>query len=127
MKDEFKTPDMCLLATKHYPYCIEYVPKELQIPEICLDVVKKDGILLKHIEKQSSEICLEAVKQNGLALKYAKFKTLELCKMAVRQNRGILDYMEECLGMYFVNDGLMSDDVLISLYYNDYTKRKCYL
>lgn len=33
-----------------------------------LDMVKKNGLKLKHVENQTEEICLEAVKQNGLAL-----------------------------------------------------------
>ena len=58
----------------------DYFPLELlvQTDEICLEAVKKNGLLLKYVENKTDEICLEAVKKNGLALWYVRDKTEEM-------------------------------------------------
>lgn len=40
--------------------------------ELCLEIVKKNGLALEFIKNKSHDICLEAVKQNGLAIQFIK-------------------------------------------------------
>jgi hypothetical protein len=50
---------------------------------------------LQYVENQSTELCLEVVKQNGLALKYVKEQTDEICLAAVQQNNKALQYVKD--------------------------------
>lgn len=43
-------------------------PKPIKVGNKDLQLVKKDGLNLENIKKQTPEICLKAVKQNGFAL-----------------------------------------------------------
>jgi len=59
----------------------------MQIPEICMAAVQKDGYALQYVKHQTPEICMAAVKQNGYyALKYVKEQTPGLCMVAINQN-----------------------------------------
>lgn len=59
---------------------------EKQTLEICMEAVKQNGWALEYVEEQTPEICMEAVKQNGQALLYVKEQTPEICMEAVKQN-----------------------------------------
>jgi hypothetical protein len=54
------------------------------------ELVKNNGMAIKHIIDQTQELALLAVKDDGYALKYVKdeFRTAEVCLIAV-QNDGI--------------------------------------
>ena len=49
--------------------------------------------LLKYI--QTYDICMEVIKQNGLALQYVKRQTDDICMCAIKQNENALKYVEE--------------------------------
>ena len=55
-----------------------------------LQLVKNNGMAIKHVTEQTQELALLAVRDDGYALKYVKdeFKTAEVCLIAV-QNDGI--------------------------------------
>lgn len=60
-----------------------------------LQLVRKDGMLLRDIQNQTKEICLEAVKQNGLALKYVKYQNELICLTAINQNHLAFSYVKD--------------------------------
>jgi hypothetical protein len=59
-----------------------------------LTELRKDGLALRYVKKQTPELCLAAVQQNGWALLYAKEQTPELCFAAVQQNSLVLEYIQ---------------------------------
>lgn len=67
-----------------------YLKERLEL--LCLKILKKDGILLKHIEIQTLGMCLTAVRQNGMSLQYVKDQIPELCIEAVKQNGSALEH-----------------------------------
>jgi len=59
--------------------------------------VKKNGLALYYVEKQTKAICLEAVKQNGDALKHVKKQTPEICLAAIERNISALEHVDESI------------------------------
>ena len=51
-----------------------------------LNIVKKNGFLIRHMVNPTTEICLEAIKQAPRALKYIKNQTDEICMLAVKSH-----------------------------------------
>ena len=92
-KDIYSDSDLCLKVVKHNGIVLNCVKE--QTYEICLEAVKQNGLALQYVKEQTREICLEAVKQNGLALQYVKEQTREICLEAVKQNGFALDYVKE--------------------------------
>ena len=68
-----------ILYPKNY---LQYV--ENQSTELCLEVVKQNGLALKYVKEQTEEICLAAVKQNGMALQYVREKTSKIQEAALQ-------------------------------------------
>lgn len=64
--------------------------------ERCLKAVKRNGLILEIITKQTPEICLAAIKENWASLKYVKSdqQTPELCLAAIQINEFALMYIE---------------------------------
>lgn len=50
-----------------------------------LEIVRKDGLMLQHIDNQTEKICIEAVKQNVDAYQYVKNKTDNLYTRVIIQ------------------------------------------
>lgn len=48
-----------------------------------MTAVKQNGCF-EICKNQTPEICLEAVKQDGLVLKYVKDRTIEICMKAIK-------------------------------------------
>jgi hypothetical protein len=76
--------DVVIAALKKDGLALQYVDK--QTDEICTMAVKQNGLALQYVDKQTDEICIIAVKQNGLALNYVKNKTSKICLVAILQN-----------------------------------------
>src|SRR5436189_219038 len=79
-----QTHDICLKVIKRDGLAIKYVKD--QTSELCIIAVKQNGLALEHVRNQTYDICLEAVKQNGKALSYVQNRTEEICLEAVKQN-----------------------------------------
>ena len=67
-KVDWKDLEYCLAAVKKYGIALAYIKK--QTPDICLAAVKQDGWALQYVKEQTPEICLEAVKNEEHALKF---------------------------------------------------------
>jgi hypothetical protein len=48
-------------------------------------ILQKRGVLLKHVQYQTSEMCEVAVNQNTDALQYVKNQTYKICKIAIER------------------------------------------
>ena len=59
----------------------------------CLEAIKKNGLAVRYVKKQTPEICLEAVKQTGYAIKYVKEQTPEIYVQAILNNEGAKKYI----------------------------------
>lgn len=104
-----KTPMMCLVAIKNNPKAIYHVPYNLVTLEMCLEVVRKDGMLIGYIQnkkllshnskKYYVESSYEAVKQNGLAIRYIDPYILasnpNIYIEAVKQNGMALEFIDQ--------------------------------
>jgi hypothetical protein len=68
-------------------FIIKYIDEEFQTEEICLIVVRTNGVLLKYVKNKTYDICIEAIKNNGNALKYVEKdeQTSEMCEIAIKQ------------------------------------------
>jgi hypothetical protein len=78
------TEMMCLSTVKRNGMKLKYVKKQTET--ICLSAVKQNGLALEYVKDRTETICLEAVKQNGLALKYVLDQTENICLTAIKQN-----------------------------------------
>jgi hypothetical protein len=74
-------------------YTLCNISTEKQSYELCLKVIKKNGMALKNVKIQTEQICLEAVRQNGYALQYVRNQTEQICLDAVRQTSFALYYV----------------------------------
>ncbi len=70
---------VCYVREKVIEACSKAILKDKQFiiqnvfnksPEICLEMVKRDGLVLRCVENKTYEMCCEAVEQNSLALQY---------------------------------------------------------
>jgi hypothetical protein len=52
---------------------------------LCMEVVKKNGLLLEHIQNQTLELCIEAIKENKRALRYVNYKFYDECLKIVHE------------------------------------------
>jgi hypothetical protein len=55
-------------------------------PNLIINAVEQNNIVLKYIKNQTEQICLAAVRANGWALQYVKNQTPEICLQAVKLN-----------------------------------------
>ena len=65
-----------------------------QTIEKCLIAVKQNGEALRFVRKPNEDIYLAAVKQNGLMLKFIKKQNNKLCMAALKQNAMALDFIK---------------------------------
>lgn len=64
---------------------------QAQTDELCMKVVKQNGLELQNVKKQTQEICIEAVRQNTNALQYVdeQFRTPEIDKIIYYSKKNI--------------------------------------
>jgi len=64
-----------------YPKVLRFVPLEFQSVELCLEFVRKNGLVLEYVINKTYDICLTAVKNSGNAIRFVpeNFHTVELC------------------------------------------------
>jgi hypothetical protein len=74
------------------PYSLKFMP---QTEEICLEAVRRNGLLLKYVRQQTDAICLAAVQTTGLALYWVRNRTPALCLVAVQNDSYALQYVPE--------------------------------
>jgi hypothetical protein len=71
------------------------IPFEEQTPELCMSIVKYNGVYLSYIDNQYDELCAEAIRQNPIYLYFVKKQTPELCLLAIRQNGQMIQFVHE--------------------------------
>ena len=98
--------EVSLDEIKRLPWEFEYAQN--QTYEMCVEAVKRQGVLLKDVrwdelnltKEQVYNLYLIAVRQDGFALKYVKLNKLskdqldEICREALRQNRQAIEFIE---------------------------------
>lgn len=84
---------------EYYKAAVERNPVALiwvkQTPDLCMDAVCQNGMLLKFVREQTPEICKKAVQQNWRALQYSKYQTPDVCKSALQQDAFALCFIPE--------------------------------
>ena len=92
--ENLKTPEMCLDVVKQNGLTLRFVPENLKTAELCLEAVKSSSKALNNLYMN-----LEATNHGGTALAYVpeNLKTAELCLEAVRQDGTSLAYVPESL------------------------------
>ncbi|EGT3945313.1 TPA: hypothetical protein KOR49_002193 [Clostridioides difficile] len=86
---------------KRYPWELEFADK--QTYEMCVEALRRDGMLLEHVKfdelnltkEQLYNLYLIAVKQDGFALKFIKEQTEEICIEAVKEYYLALEFVKE--------------------------------
>jgi hypothetical protein len=66
--------------------------KTIEDENMLIEIMKIDGLLLKHVSLQTENICLEAVKSKGMSLKYVINQTYDICMEAVKENGRAYEY-----------------------------------
>lgn len=113
---ENQTHELCMMAVAQNPASIMFIRDQTleiikcalhqdynsfkyvktEIPtELILFVVRKNGMLLRHVNNQTHEICLAAVSTNGTALQFVKDQSQEICDKAFKQNPLSIEYMDD--------------------------------
>ena len=97
-----KSYEFNLLAIKQNGSILQFIDKDMQKEDLCLEAVKYNGLNLKHINEkmQTEEICLEALKENTHAFQYIKNKSESMCLKAVKINGLILEYIQPEMQTY---------------------------
>ena len=85
--------DFWINIVKKNGLMIKYIKDQTE--EICKLAVQEDANALPYVKKQTEEICKLAVQRNGEALKYVKEQTEEICILAVKKDANILPYVKE--------------------------------
>jgi hypothetical protein len=62
--------------------------------DICMNIVKRNGLMLAMVDNQTYDICLYAVKQYGRALQFVKNKTRDICIEAVMEDESALEFVD---------------------------------
>jgi hypothetical protein len=84
-------PHRAKAAVKRDGLAIQYVRK--QTPAICLAAVRQYGGALPYVRKQTEAICLAAVRECGQALRFVRNQTPAICLAAVKEDREALRYV----------------------------------
>jgi hypothetical protein len=82
--DEILDQELCLEVVKQNGMALKFVKE--QTPKICLEAVEQNGFALLYVKEQTPKICLEAVGDEGLALLYVKEQTPTICLTAVKRD-----------------------------------------
>jgi len=73
---------------------IEYINKENQTPEMCIEAIKQNALSLKNVKiNQTLEICLIAIEQNYLVSTYITQQTPEILIKIIEQNYRYLKHI----------------------------------
>lgn len=119
VKDEFKTPKVCLAAVISNEHAIRFVPEQTdelcyaavispenyghalhwiknKTPLLCRKAVEMSGTNLMHVpeELQTNELCLIAIKTSPRAIFYVIKPTLEMYELAVSADPSLADEIE---------------------------------
>lgn len=83
-----QTLDMCIFVLKYDGLLLQYVSPLLLTEELCKIAVENNCCSFQYVpqEFQSNEMCFMVLKQNGLLIKYIEFPTEDMCQIAVKQN-----------------------------------------
>jgi hypothetical protein len=79
------TQEMYELAVQKLPATIQYMPEEYRTEEICTEAIKKDPLVVQHLEFDE-ELFLLAIRGNPESIKYMKDITKEFCLNAIEVN-----------------------------------------
>jgi len=88
-----QTPEICLEAVCYDGMVLERV--KIQTPDICLAAVKQSPAALQFVREQTPDICLAAVIKNGVTLQFVREQTPDICMAAVIQNGLALQFVRE--------------------------------
>lgn len=80
--------------------------------KICLDLLEKDGMILKHIDSQTKLMCCIAINQNPKAMKFVLDKTDDICNFAISKNGLNIRYVEHPTHEMCVNAVKQNPDAL---------------
>lgn len=135
INEKFKTLKICQLALDQNIYAFEYIHLSDEITndvyyEICKNVLKQDGMLLKYINTSflTNELCEISIKQNGDAIDYVprNMKTYNICKQSVTYNcENLLKIPYEFKNCEIYVEALKQDGLLLSNINDDYTMDMC--
>lgn len=75
---------------------------------VCL--IKQYEEMLKN-EEQTEQICLEAVRLDGLLLKHIKNQTLEMATIAIKQNKDAVEFVSDEVWEEYFNNSTTNSDI----------------
>lgn len=92
----FQTPERLMMAVRVNPDALAWVWGSRLTPDLCMEAVKKDGMLLYYANscwRLTDEVRHAAIRQNGRALQFVKNPTREMCLDAVHHSADALEYV----------------------------------
>jgi len=87
-----QTYTVCLDAVRRDGLVLSQVSLIHKTPELCLAAVQQNGLALRWVTRQTTDICMAAICQNGMALEHANHRSRELCLAAIQQNGDALKF-----------------------------------
>jgi len=88
-----KTPEICKKFLDIDPNGLRFITHE-QTEEMCMEVVKRDGLCLRFVIKKTFALNLAAVKQDGRAIQYVRRQIPILCEEAIKSSRYAIKYID---------------------------------
>lgn len=89
--ERFQRDDLCLRMVRQDGLLLRYVKNKTK--RICYEAVTQNGFALEFVPEQSHQICIAAIKQNKYAFKFIRELSVATCVEAARHNAEIVDYM----------------------------------
>ena len=98
----------CNVVVKYNPMLLKYV-KKWQTHQMCLEAVRKDGIILQYVLEKTEDICVAAVTQNVKSFRFVSNKSLLLCKLVCSIDANTIriiphDMQDDCFDIIMKND-----------------------
>lgn len=122
-----------IISKMDFDEAIKYIPAMFKTRDKCLEVIKKDGMLIKYvplahrdkemlmtairqnpealqllganIQLQNEDVCIEAVSMNGMMLEYVypRMRNEKVCKVAYENNSDSIQFMPDHIRNRFEN------------------------
>lgn len=83
-----QTPEICMNAVTHDGMLLQFIAN--QTPDLCMAAIRNNICAFAFVKEQTHDICLEAVQIDGYAIGQVKHQTMDICMMALDEDAGAI-------------------------------------
>ncbi len=97
MDVEWQTQKICEYIVRKRPCDLKYVAEKFQTEELCISVLKINGLQLEHVKNKTLKMCLVAINNSSYAIRYVpdEFITEELYLDLLKKSEHIFKQIKE--------------------------------